>query len=172
MGNSYTNEKFRPDDDVVITQDDLYSEACVTESNLTSLDLLKLYSDPVTLEHTGNRDAVNQNNANSYLAGKYNNASYSIAESPRSNTHSSQDYVKTSRIDTRITKDAITGNVGTSNVHHDRNIRYDADSSTSTEVNNPTEQKDGTNQDGTFPRGGKYNLQPHLNPNFLDLYSY
>ena len=76
------------------------------ESNPSALDHLKLDSDPVTLEHTNNRDVVSQQNDDGNFTRKNNIASDSIAEAPRSDIHSNHDYVNTPRIDTRITIDA------------------------------------------------------------------
>ena len=164
---SYGNENFRPQDDVVINRDDLYSMAWEAETNSSFLDHPKLYSDRVTLEHTSNWDAVNQHNDDSKMTQKYKINCRVI----KSDTHSSQDYVNTSKIDTRITNDATTENDGTSNVRHNPNLRHE-DSTASTKVNIPTSQNDEPFQDETFFRGGKYNQQPNLNPNFLDSHRY
>ena len=45
----YANQKFHPDDDVVIPEVDLYSILWEAESNHLNLDHRNLYSDPVTL---------------------------------------------------------------------------------------------------------------------------
>ena len=170
MEHKYIKEKFQSDYDIVNPQDNLYSIAWETESNTSILDHPKLYSDPVTPEHWDSRDAINQHNDDSNFTREYKNASDSIAEAPSSDTHSSQDYVKTLTVDTSISNDATTGNDDTSNGRDDPNIQYDTDSTTSTKVFIPTNQNDATNQDETFSRGGEYNLRPNPNPNFSDSY--
>ena len=71
----------------------------------------------------------------------------------RSDTHSSQDYVKTPKIDKRITNDATIETDCTSNVRHDSNLRHDLDSTTSTKVNIPKNHNDEPRPDENFQVG-------------------
>ena len=113
---------------------------------------------------------MSQHNDDNNLTRRYNNASDSIGESPRSDTHSCQDDVNT-KIDTRVTNDATIEDDGMSNVRHASNL-HDTDSRALTEVNIPTNQKDEPIQDETFSRGGNCNLQPNPNRNFSNSYRY
>ena len=105
-----------------------------------------------------------------YYHRKYNFASDSIAEAPHSDTNSSQVYLNTAKSDRRIPADARIENDGTSNVRHGSTLRNDTDSTTSTEVNFPTNHRDKIIQNENFPRGGKDNLRPAPDPNFSDAY--
>ena len=51
-------------------------------------------------------------------------------------------------------------------------LRHNTVSMASTGINNPTDQKDGSNPDENFSSGGKNNLQPILNPKLSDCYRY
>ena len=50
--NGYTSEKDRPDDDIVILRDDLYSIVWEAESNLSLLNHPQKIRDPAVIEHT------------------------------------------------------------------------------------------------------------------------
>ena len=143
------------DDDIFLHQDDLYFIASEAETNSSISDHPNLYSDPVTLDHTGNRDAVDQQKNDSNLTRNYKNASESIAESPRYDTHSSKEHVKTPSIYTRINNDSTTRNDYTSNLRRDPNLRHETDSTASKEVSIPTDQNDGTIQDETSSHGSE-----------------
>ena len=101
---------------------------------------------------------------------KNNFASDSIAEAPHSDKNSRQDYLNTPKSNRRIPTDAPIEIDGTSNVRHDSALRHDTDSTTSTEVNIPTNHNDEIIKNENFPRGGKDNLRPDPDPNFSDAY--
>ena len=118
----------------------MYSKAWEAKSNPSNLHHCRFYNDPVTLEHTDNRDAVNQHNDNSECKCKYNNASDTNAKSPRSDTHSNQDHVLSPKIDLRNDIEAPIENGDTSKSRHESNIRLDTDSTKSMKTNIPTNQ--------------------------------
>ena len=60
LQDSYTNGKFRPEDDYIIRQVDLYNIAWEAESNPSLLDHPKAYCDPVTIEQ---KDSLSLNRA-------------------------------------------------------------------------------------------------------------
>ena len=81
---SYTIENFRPDDYIVICQDDLYSIAWEAESDPSLLDHPKLNRDPATIERTDCGDTVTQLIVNRNCPRKDNNAPDPNAEAPTS----------------------------------------------------------------------------------------
>ena len=100
------------------------------ESNPSLIDHPKTYRDPVTIEHIDSQDAVNQQNGEGNFPHQHNNASDPIAEVP----HSSQDYVNTPKIDTRLTTSAPVENDDISNARHDSYNQRDTVSTASTEA--------------------------------------
>ena len=106
LDDTYANQILQPDDDIVIRQADVYSIVWAVESNHSILLEPNLYSDSVPLEHTGNQNGANHHNYVSNSTRKHKIASGSIAESPRSDTQSSQYHVNAPRTDTRITNEA------------------------------------------------------------------
>ena len=78
----YTNGNIRPEDVIVSPQDHLYSIGCESESHPSLLDHPKKYCDPVSLAHTGSRDAFYQQNDDTHFPRKQNIVSDSIAEAP------------------------------------------------------------------------------------------
>ena len=106
LEDSYTNENFQPDDDIIAPLDDLYSIAGEAEANSSFVDHPKVYRDTVTTEHSHSRDSITQRSNDSSLSRRHNNASDPIADAAYSHIHSSQGYVNAPKIDTRITNDA------------------------------------------------------------------
>ena len=60
LEDSCTNEKHRPDDDIVVPQLGVCSTDWKAESNPSVLDQNKSYCDPVTIEQTDSQDSVTQ----------------------------------------------------------------------------------------------------------------
>ena len=163
----YTNEHLRYDDGFVIPHDDLYSIPWEAESDPSFIGHPRKHGDPLTIDCTHSQDSVTQQTAESKLPRQHKIASDSIAEAP----HSSQYYVNTPKIKTLLTSYAPIDIDGTSNVHHDSNLRHDTYSTTSREVNNPADQNDESEQKESLPGGGKRNLRLDPNPNYSDSYS-
>ena len=146
----------------------MYSIAWEGESNPSLLKDTKVYRDPVTIEQRDNQDSVTQESVDKNFPREENIASHSIAGAPHSDTHSSRDYIKTSKLDIRIPADAPFENEDTSNARHDSSFRQDTDSTASTNENVSTDQDGATIPIETFSRGGENNLLPNPNQNFPD----
>ena len=101
MENSYNIEKLRSDDNIVISQDDLYSIAWEAESNSSLLDCPTVYRDLVTNEHTNSQNSVTQQNNDEHSSQRSNDASDFVNDELHSNKHSSQDHVNTPKNDLR-----------------------------------------------------------------------
>ena len=169
LKDNYSNGIFRPNDAIVISQDDFYSLAWEAESDPSPLDCPTIYPDPVATEPTNNRNAVTKQNNDEHSPHKYRDASDLVNDKPHSNKFSSQDHVNCPKIDLRNEIEAPNenDNMSMSKPCHDLNSRQDTESTTSTQENVPT-NNGGISQDETFSRGGKYNLRPNTKPNFSE----
>ena len=60
LEHNYNKQKFRPDDKIVIPQDDLYSIAWEAESDASPLDCPTVDHDLLMTKHTSSRNSVTQ----------------------------------------------------------------------------------------------------------------
>ena len=161
----------KPDNAIVISQDDLYSIAWEAESDPSPLGSPTIYLHPVATETTNSRKAVSQRNNDKHSSQRHSDASDFVTDDPHSHKHSSQGNVNVPKIDLRNDFDAHNKINGSSKPCHDINSRPDLMSNTSTEVNIPSNDDDFF-QEKIFSRGGKYNLRPSPKPGFSGSYRY
>ena len=74
------------------------------------------------------------------------------------------------KIDTTLETDPPAEESDSWNLSNDSNIRNDADSSATTDLAVPIDQKDEPTPGATLPRGSYCNSRPNPNPNFWDSY--
>ena len=106
MEDNYTNQSFRPDDDIVNPQDDLYSIAWGIDFNPSFLYHPKLYRNTVTIERTDIQDFDIHQNNDGTSSQRHNDASDFVNDKPHSNRQLSQDLVNVSKVDVRVDIDA------------------------------------------------------------------
>ena len=146
MKDSYTNGDFRIDHDIVNSQDNFYSITWKAESDPSVLEHAKLCGHPVTIEYNRSTDSVIQQIIESNFPRKHNFAPELTAEA-YSDTHSSQVYVNTPRMDTRKAMDAPIEDDDTSDLPHDSNIRLYSESLQTTSAKNMSRQNNILTED-------------------------
>ena len=124
LENINNNEKFRPDDAIVVSRVDLNSTAGETELDPSTLDCPTVYRDPVTTEPTNSRNVVTQPNIDEHSSQRLNDASDVVNDEPQSQKHSSQDHVNTPQTDLLNDIDACNENDGTSKPCRDIKFWY------------------------------------------------
>ena len=82
LEDNYNNENFRPDDAIVISQDDLYRLAWEAETISSPLGCPTIYHDPVATETTNSPNAITQQNNNDSSSQKHSDASYLVNDEP------------------------------------------------------------------------------------------
>ena len=115
---NYDNEKFRPDDAIYNSQDDLYSMVWEPEYNPSPLDCPTVYRDPATTEYAiGGNSVTRESNRESNdesSSQKYNHSSDFVNDEPHSNKQLIQDHVNVPKTGLRDDNDAPTECDGTS----------------------------------------------------------
>ena len=168
LEDSYTNKKFRTDDDFVITEKDLYCVGWEAEFGFSILKRLKFYSDPITPEITNNQDSVTQQKNDGSSSRRHNHASDFVSDESHSDKHPGQKHVNTPKNDMRENIDVPSEVDDTAISGHDLFNRDDKISTASTEENIPTDQTDEPIQKENFSRGDRYSVRPNPEPNFSD----
>ena len=156
--NKYNNEKVRPDDALVISQN---------EFTLRLSYSLQWSCNDWTYKQSKRRHSTN----NQHSSQRHIDASDFVNDDPHSHKYSSQDHVNTPNNDLWYEIEALNENDGMSETWHDSISRQDTKLTTSTEIN-VLSNNDDIFEDETFSRGRKNNLQSNTKLKFSDPYKY
>ena len=174
LEDKYEEEKLRPDEEIVIPQDDLYTISWEADFEYELFEP-KINDWP----HTATRlpqDAAN-GEVDYYVT---ENESSSVNESERSSERMNDNDVNENEVRPRSASNRDASSPldetprGTENQNDVTNDLENAEiaSERGVDITVPGISGKGKNEENSSPRGGKYNLRPNPTPNFTDEYRY
>ena len=174
LEDKYDGEKLQPDNEIVITQDDLYTISWEVDFEYEIFEPRKDdWTDVATRRPT---DAEDGSLEHYVIENERGSASETESHSERSNEDDVTE--NETRTQSRNSRDMLSPldekSNGTQNENDVTNDLQDAGNVSNRGADNivPGISEKENSEENSRPRGGRYNLRPSPNPNFTDEYRY